>query len=523
MAKGKPKKSSKSTAPSEVTVEPAVASIPLENRPPVRSPKRLLERFKIGGHVGLQILLALVIFVQVNYLSCSRYHRWDLTQNRKFTLSDTSINFLNRLDSDVTLVMAFLGSSELFDDVKGLLAEYERNSGKRVTAEVLDLSRDRQRLAQLRDEQGIEFTRDAIVIFSRDRKKIISAEELVTREASSGRILEFRGEEVLTSALLEVTEKQQRKIYLVIGKRQGDEIMSIAEQLSKLAATQNARVESIALEGASSIPDDADAVILAGNNQSMTEREVQLLADFWHNEDEEKKRGALLVMLDPEAKDEALNTFLRTHGVGPRDDRVLSVASIPGLTDRKIYDVTVAMLEGPGVAPQLARMTTQLTGQTQSLAVEMDSDLLKMDNIRPYPLMITAQNFWGETDFRREDVTYSEDQDNPWPIYPAASVERGALADPTLAKPTSRMVVIGNPNLINPRGNTAKVNADFVMSALNWTLNREELIGISPRKPTAYVLAVDPAKFSLLQNLITLAFPVLSLLAAGFVWFVRRH
>ena len=65
-------------------------------------------RFRIAGNVVAQLILAIVIFFQLNYVSCQRYDRWDLTQNRKFTLSDTSVNFLGRLDSDVHLVMAFL-------------------------------------------------------------------------------------------------------------------------------------------------------------------------------------------------------------------------------------------------------------------------------------------------------------------------------------------------------------------------------------------------------------------------------
>lgn len=527
MAKGKPRKSAKKKTAATPESSPVSASEksppPAEPKERLTSPQRFLERLKIGGHVGLQILLGVIIFVQVNYLSCQRYHRWDLTQNRKFTLSDTTTNFLGRLDSDVHLVMAFLGSSELFDDVRGLLSEYERHGNGRVSAEVLDLSRNRQRLAQLRDEHGIEFSRDSLVILSRDRTKILAGEELVSRDRQTGRIVEFRGEEVLTSSMLEVTEKQQKKIYLVIGKRRGEELQTIAEQLSNLVATQNARLESLALEGAPKVPEDADAIILAGNSQPLTEREVELLSQFWfRDEGDEQERGALVVLLDPENKDEALHTFLRTYGVAPRDDRVLSVASVPGFASAKITDVPTQLLEGPGVAPNLASLTTQLTGQTQSLSVEAESDLLRMDNIHPRPLMVTARNFWGETEFQVTDPTFSEDQDNAWPVFTAASVIRGSMADPELKAKTSRLVVVSNPNLIDPEGNTSKVSADFLMSSLNWALDREELAGISPRKPTAYVLSVDPAKLSLLQNLIILVIPALAFLAAGFVWFLRR-
>lgn len=488
---------------------------------PARAGGRLLERFRIAGHVALQLTLGVVIFFQANYLSCQRSHRWDLSQNRRYTLSETSTNFLSHLDSEVTLVAAFLGTSDLLDDAKGLLSEYERNGAGRVKVEWLDLSRSRQRLATLKDEQGIEFTRDSIAILSRDRRKVIAGEELVSRDRSSGRIVAFRGEEVLTSALLEVTEQQQKKIYLVTGKRRGEELEPIGQQLSGLASAQNARVEPLSLEGAPAIPDDADAVVLAGNHQPLTAREVALLSEYWYAEDRESQ-GALLIFLDPANRDEALNAFLRTHGVGPGDDRVMSVASIPGMASRKISDVTVALLESPGVAPALARLTTQLTGMTQSLAVESGSDLLKADNIHPRPLMITAQNFWGETEYQRDEIAFDENQDHAWPVYPAASVERGQPGDASLAKPTSRLVVVGNPNVIDPAGNTPKANADFAMSALNWTLNREQLTGISPRRPAAYVLPVDPGQFSLLQSLIILILPTLALIGAGAVWFIRR-
>ncbi|MCB1078198.1 MAG: GldG family protein [Verrucomicrobiae bacterium] len=500
---------------------PKASSRPDSDSPAAVPACRRFERLKIAGHVAIQLILGFVIFFQANYLSCHRYARWDLTQNRKYTLSDTTRNFLSKNDSDVTLVMAFLGSSELYDDAKGLLSEYEHHGAGHVTVEVLDLSRNRQRLAALRDQQGLEFTRDSIAILSRDRKKVIAGEELVTRDRGTGRIVEFKGEEVLTSALLEVTEQQQKKVYLVMGKRRGEELQTIAKQFAELAATQNARLEMLSLEGAPQIPDDADAIVLAGNSQPLTEREMELLSHFWHDPDREKQ-GALLIFLDPANPDAALNSFLRTHGVGPEDDRVMTVASIPGMASRKISDVAVALMENPGVAPSLARLQSQLTGQTQSLAVESDSDLLKSENIHPRPLMITARNFWGETEYQREDIAFNEDQDHAWPIFTAASVEKGVPADANLQQPTSRLVVVSNPDLIDSKGNTAKVNADFALSALNWTLNREQLAGISPRRPAAYVLPIDPAQFSLLQSLIIMILPALALIGAGAVWFFRR-
>ena len=72
--------------------------------------------------VFIQMLLAVIIFAQVNYIGCRRYERWDMTQTGRFTLSTVSQNFLDGLDSDIHLVMAFMRRSDLFSEVEGMLS-----------------------------------------------------------------------------------------------------------------------------------------------------------------------------------------------------------------------------------------------------------------------------------------------------------------------------------------------------------------------------------------------------------------
>jgi hypothetical protein len=91
-----------------------------------------------------------------------------------------------------------------------------------------------------------------------------------------------------------------------------------------------------------------------------------------------------------------------------------------------------------------------------------------------------------------------------------------------LAQGSSRLVVVGNASLIAPDGNTSKVAADFTMASLNWIMNREELMGISPRRPTSFTLNISPADFGLLQSLAIFVMPGLALIVGGFVWMRRR-
>ncbi len=501
-----------------------------ENAPKVRSrragiaswsgARRLLERGKTALLVVVQIILLVIVFFQLNYLGCRRHTAWDLTQNHRFTVSETSRQVLAGLGTDVRIVMAFVGNSELHAEVKGLVGEYDRLGGDAVVAEYLDLSRSRARLGELRDRHGIEFTGDQLVIVGgNDRVRTIPAEDLVNRDASSGVVLDFRGEEVLTAALLEVTEQRQRKIYLLTGDRRAEELVKIAEQIQPLANAQNARLEGLVLEGREAIPEDADVLFFAGHTEDLTERELGLVRDFW-----ESRRGGLVIFLDPSAPMPKLHSLLREHGVAPRNDRVLSVVSIPGVAARKSFDVPVSLMPGPGPNRDRAALSLTLPGQTQSIEVMAEDDLLLSENIRPIPLMIASSGFWGEADYQTEEVSFNPalDHGQPDPVYTAAAVEKGLPGDSGLAEGSSRLVVVGNANLISPNGQTSQVAADFTMASLNWVMNREALVGISPRRPTVFTLSVAPDKVALLQTLLILVLPGLALIAGAFVWLRRR-
>ncbi len=481
---------------------------------------RRIERARTALLVLVQLTLVAVLFLQANYLSCRRHSTLDLTRNQKFTLSDTAQNYLGNLGGDVRIIMAFLGTSDLYLEVKGLVTEFDRVGGDAVTAEYLDLSRSRSRLAELKDKYNLRFGGDQVVILGDSgRIKVIAAEELVQKHSNNGRVVAFQGEEVITSALLEVTEQQQRKIYLIAGGRRADELVPIATQLQSLATAQNARLESLVLEGLEVIPEDADALFFSGGESDLTLREVKLVREFW-----EDRQGGVVLFLDPAADSTNLNALLREHGVAPNRDRVLREVNIPGMASRRSYDVPVAMMPGDGPTRDLPALSLQLRGQTQSIDVLFKDDLLRSENIRPLPLMVAGEGYWGESEFEAEKVSYNPDFDSGPPdlVFVAASLEKGLPGDPDFSEGTSRMVVVGNPNLLSPDGNTAKVATDFTMSSLNWVMNREELMGISPRQPTAYTLNISPGDLGLLQTLVIFVMPGIALIVGGLVWFRRR-
>ena len=480
----------------------------------------LRNRLIAVGHFALRLGLLVVLFLQVNYLGCRRYSTADLSQNRKYSISERTRGFLRELNSPIRIVTVFLGDSEILPEVKGLVGEYDRAGGDLVTAESLDLSRSRNRIAELRDQYQLPVNRDQVIVISESgRVRMIGSEELVKRDPASGRIVEFQGEEKLTAALLEVTEQQQKKMYLVTGNRRADELVPIAQQLGEMANAQNARLESLVLSGRQAVPSDADALFFPGNTTDLTAREADMVKEFW-----EERRGGLVILLDPAAETPNLESILRENGVFPNGDRIMTVRSIPGLGSSKIYNAPVTIRPGTGPTRDLPILALQLLDRTESLKVMHEDDLYLAQNIRPSPLMVTDRYFWGETDFNAEVVSYEPDIDNgrPDPVFAAASVEKGAPGDAGLEKGSSRLVVVGNPNLIAPDGNTQKTASDFCMASLNWVMKRDQLMGIAPRKTASFNLFIPDSTFGLLQTLLIWAFPSLLLFCGALVWYKRR-
>ncbi len=93
------------------------------------------------------VLAMLVILVSLNLLGMRFFHRWDLTENREFTLSDATRRVLDRADDVITIKAYFSRElpsyfATLDRQVKDLLDEYRAQGGDKVRVEFIDPASD---------------------------------------------------------------------------------------------------------------------------------------------------------------------------------------------------------------------------------------------------------------------------------------------------------------------------------------------------------------------------------------------
>jgi hypothetical protein len=476
-------------------------------------------RLGIGVNVFLQVLLSLVILAAVNYLGFQYYWRWDLSPSQDHTLSSSTTNFLRKNSKEIKITALFVRGSPVNDNLRSLLEEYRRNGKKLVKVDFLDPSRDIAQAEKLKMEAGVELSQNGLLVQANKRTRFIPEEEIVMKLKQTGSTqpsLIFRGEDAVTSAIIGLIEGGVRTFHFLSGKgARGDAATKDAlDGLHELGRQQNFQVDLINLAEVSAIPERSSGLIIVGPRYDITEREMQIIGDFW-----QRKKSGLLILLDPDAETPRLGAFLSSVGVTPRKDRVL-VAESTSTGPAKVLEVQAEFSKDTVITRALSESTSVFSGQTQSLSLRLDDPKLQEQSITVVPLVQAAKRFWGETSYL-DQIPVADEKDALPPVVLAAAVERGATLDQAVRSESSRMVVVGNASLFDRRAQLA-VDRDFIAASLNWMISREKLIGEAPKQKSSYRVQLSDHQHQLVFWITAMFMPA-AVLGFGFIiWAVRR-
>lgn len=481
-----------------------------------------IKRLQIGVNVLVQILTVALIVWMANFIAFNHFKRWDFSREQKYALSDQTKRVLKSLRKPVKVIVFFSGDSPVFGDVDALLKEYQYGSRKKIEVETINPYRNLTRAKEVVTKYKLGPNENVLVLDSDGHSKVVNATDMAdydTGEAMYGqppRLTAFKGEQAVTSALLEVSEAKQNKIYVLNGHGE-PELKS--ESLSGLKAyieRQNLKLEALNLMDVDKLPEDAKAIVILGAKYDFTEREMKLVQDYW------AKNGRLFIALDPAAATTRLIAFLAAQGIKPDDDRILRTVNLGPVTG-VLRDVTTNFVEGSPITKRLKGVDGIFMGATQSLA--LDSGRAQPLNIKLQPLIQAGQGFWGETNYNvgeGDTIFFDSQKDRPAPLTIAASVEKGALKDERVKVDSARMIVVANATFVANEALT-EANVDFMLGSLNWLIDREELIGITPKEAKTFTLNLTQAQVS---NIALLSMAVIPALAAALgmaMWWQRRR
>jgi ABC-type uncharacterized transport system involved in gliding motility auxiliary subunit len=472
-------------------------------------------RLWIGLNTGAALLLALAITLMVNYLSFRHYQREDLSRTQLYQLSSKTISLLESLEKPVEITVFFQPGNVLYENIHNLLREY-RFHCPLLNIQWVDPDRD---IAQT-EELAVKYqvTDPNVVVFDYDgRNKYVRTDEIATIDSSSGidRIRLFKGEQAFSSAIQAVLQETVPVVCFLTGHGERDttsfDRRTGFSGVAQLIARDNILVKPLLLSAEKQIPADCAALIVAGASQSMSKAEADIIS-VW------LRRSGRLMVLSDAGQTSGLEKMLQDWGVLLRNTVVIDPDRT--LTGREVF-----------ASSYNKHPITAKLGNTASifhLPRSVEPDFTQPKNTaadRPLvtPLVLSSKNSWAEAQPDQVPAKFDPGTDDlAGPIALAVAVEKGDSAGLlNMQIRPSRIVVFGDSGFVSNSGLTGG-DASLFMSALNWLIDREELMAIAPK-------AVDDTRLKLTREKVRILFwstvglvPLLAALLGTVLWFLRR-
>ena len=440
---------------------------------------------RYGSNAAVMSIAVVGILVLVNYLGARYPQRWDVTEEKQYTLSEQTLQILASLEEPIAIKAFFTPAHYYRGQAEEMLKEYAVRS-RMVTYEVIDPE------SQRRLTIDYQIARDGTIVFERgDRREVTFGVQ----------------EQDLTGTLLKVSRDAMHGVYFVTGHQERDteNVEGIGfDTIRQVLEAENYRVGTVNLATGEDLPSDLTVLVIAGPQVEFQPREVERIAEYIAG------GGRALVMIDAGQAD-PLGGLLERYGLR--------------LADNVVIDPHQAFF-GDLVTPLVSeyafhQITKDLTGMSAIFPT-----VRALEQVDPAPegwgvtlLATSSASAWAETAYNAEQVAHDEGE-------PAGPLGLMAVVEPQgEAEGQGRLVVVGdsdfaaNEILAAVRG---LANVDLFMNAVNWLAEEDELISIRPKEYQARTVALTSPQSRAVVYGSIIFLPLGVLLAGGIVWWRRR-
>lgn len=511
----------------------AVVGVSLAAAIVVVDPRRRPERW-------VQLLLFTVTVGHVAWAGARHGERDDWTGGRVYSLSDRARAVLAELPRPVdvrVLVPSTIGGGQqnpLAQELREVLGRMAAASSE-LRVRLLDPDRDRQEAEQLLAEFGLggRDLADGVVLVRAGqgaelRKTHLVPGDLVTYAtgpdvmATGPRVKEFRGEEALLGAFLQVSDATKTTVCHTQGHGEppfdGLEPFGGYAHLADLLRRANLELRRADLDAADGLA-GCDVLLVAGPSGVLPPAQLRAVERF------ADAGGDLLLLTGAVVRPGA--TGLSQHGLEPLAARygivygdrvVLDPHGMPGGTPL----LSFTLVDGWGDHPAVRA----LVGRPVSLVLVRELSLTAVPEAAdPQVLVSAGEEAWAESDIAalrsgaavEPDLEADGGSDRPGPIPVAVAGERGG----------SRMVVIASDQLaLNAYLREDIVydhGRDLVLNAIGWLTSREVLLGIRPRTREHVKLVLLPEQLERMTLVCLLGLPGFAILLGLWVLWRRRR
>ena len=442
---------------------------------------------KVTKNTHLQIRLQNIIFV-ILFLVFIAMLAWlgerynftsDWTNNNRNTLSDASIELLNKIDGPISIT-SFVSRNEQIEKFVQRYKNYKND----INLNFIDPDIE----PQLARENGVRVKG-----------------ELVLRYGDRRENLQTLNEQAMTNALQRLARNAKRYIVFLEGHGERSPRGQANHDISDWTAQLEARginTQTINLGVSQQIPSNASALVIASPRVKLLPGEASIISDYLI------KGGNLLWLAEPG----------ESYGLGGLAEQ-LGIEFHPGMvvdptTERLgLNDPRITIIAEYGTQA-VTNNFSNLTLFPQASAIE----IIEGSEWQADAFLVTAPDSWSETGELQGELALDAGEDIPGPLNIGIILTRSSNSETPLEQ---RVIVVGDGDFLSNQylGNAG--NQDLGLNLANWLSRDDAFINIPAKTSTDLSLEFSTSTAGII-GLIFILLPLI-LLATGFVIWQRRR
>jgi hypothetical protein len=456
--------------------------------------------------------LALVVLVaMVNYLASRHFLRFQWMADERYRLSPMTLKLLQTRTNQVKVIIFFDPDEPLYGSVRGLMNEYQLACPK-LDMEYVNYLLLTGRANWIKTQYQLSDSDKDLVIFDcNGKKRIVRARELSDYDlqgifaGKEARRTSFKGEQFFTSAILGVTDPKPFKAYCLQGHGEHDPTSEDEGtgylKFARVLADKDIAVEPLSLL-TNDVPADCQLLIVAGPRHTLSTEELERIENYLLH-----GGRAFVLLLNPGiegVKSSGLEKILATWGVAVGDGLVTDDAQAKAGQNSVLYlshfgqhDI-VRPLAGSRLGLVLPHAVRAQAGASRAA-----------DTAKVVELAFTTER--GKEAGRAGGA-----------IPLMVAVEKGTIPGVAADTGSTRLVVVGESLFLVNANIEFDANRDFESLAVNWLLDRTQLLAIGPKPVHEYKISLTQSQMSGARWILMGAMPGVILLAGLLVWVGRR-
>jgi ABC-type uncharacterized transport system involved in gliding motility auxiliary subunit len=471
-----------------------------------------VRQMKYGTNTFVLVVVVLLILGGVNYLVDRHTKRFDLTETKRYSLSDQTRKVLQGLKDEVTIT--YFQRERDMTRGQDRLREYEALTDK-LKVDFVDPIQNPAK-AQAFDVRGPW----PILIVQRGEKK--------DRISSDS-------EQDITNALIQVTREGTKTVCLVEGEgeRSTEDTSERGFSGAEKALKENQyEVKNVFLLREKKVPEECTVLMVAGPEKDLAPEAISPIRDFVDS------GGKALIMLEPPINGTFpdLKGLLKEWNIEAGDDVVVDISGMGQMFGASELYPLVMEYPYHAITKNFRLMT--LFGLSRSMRAGEGT----VEGVTAQDLAKTSPQSWAETTLKLQgSLEYEESSDRLGPISvaalatvkveskePKAAPEEGEDAESDAEKedegatPEGRVVAIGDVDFASNQLLGFQGNQDFFLNIVAWLAEDADLISIRPKEPENQSLFLSR---QVQQNVAWIALVILPLffVVAGVVTWWRRR